>query len=68
MPKRTVNIDELKIDNPNGLKVANVGQFVRDNTGTIITNESGNYIVIGYIRTGGTDDAQTFTGIKGLVV
>lgn len=70
IPKRTVGIDELKIP-PAGakyLRVANVGQFVRDNTGTIVTDEAGNYIVLGYIRTGGTDDAQTFTGVKGLVV
>ena len=68
IPKRTVNSDALKITNPDVLKVASIGQFVRNNTGEIIANESGNFIILGYIRTGGTDDAQTFTTIKGLVV
>ena len=68
LPKRNVNSDGMTITNPVGLKVANVGQFVRNNSGTIVTDATGNYIVIGYVRTGGDDVSQTFATIKGLVV
>ena len=68
LPKRNVNSDGMTITTAVGLKVANVGQFVRNNSGTIVTDETGNYIVVGYVRTGGDDDAQTFATIKGLVV
>lgn len=68
MPKRTVGIDGLKIDIPSHLRVANIGQFVRDNKGEVIADAGGNYVILGYIRTGGTDDAQTFATIKGLVM
>ena len=60
LPKRMVDIDGLKIPNPTGLKVANVGQFIRDNSGTISTESDGSYIVLGYVRTGGTDNSQEF--------
>ena len=68
LPKRNVNSDGMTITNAVGLKVANVGQFVRNNSGTIVTDATGNYIVIGYVRTGGDDVSQTFATIKGLVV
>ena len=64
MPKRMADIDGLKIVAASGLKVASVGQFVRDNR-AVISGESGNqYMTIGYVRTGGTDDAQEFTEVK----
>lgn len=67
MPKRMVDIDGLKIANAAGLKVANVGQFVRDNRAAISQEADGSYMTIGYVRTGGTDDAQEFTAVKAKV-
>lgn len=67
MPKRMVDIDGLKIVNAGGLKVANVGQFVRDNSASISQEADGSYMTIGYVRTGGTDDAQEFTTLKAKV-
>ena len=67
MPKRMVDIDGLKIVAMSGLKVASVGQFVRDNSATISQEADGQYMTIGYVRTGGTDDAQVFTAVKAKV-
>lgn len=67
MPKRMVDIDGLKITNSAGLKVANIGQFVRDNSATITQGTDGSYMTIGYVRTGGTDDAQEFKAVKAKV-
>ena len=67
MPKRMVDIDGLKIVNASGLKVANVGQFVRDNSAIITQEDGGSYMTLGYVRTGGTDDAQEFTAVKAKV-
>lgn len=67
MPKRMVDIDGLKIVSASGLKVANVGQFVRDNRAAISQEADGSYMTIGYVRTGGTDDTQEFTAVKAKV-
>ena len=67
MPKRMVDIDGLKIKSAAGLKVANVGQFVRDNRAAISQEAGGSYMTIGYVRTGGTDESQEFTAVKAKV-
>lgn len=67
LPKRMCNIDNLKITSATGLKVSSVGQFVRDCSAKTFTETDGTYMRIGYVRTGGTDDAQEFTEVKAKV-
>ena len=67
LPKRMTDINNLKITNSSSLKIANVGQFVRDASATISTETDGQYIILGYIRTGGTNEAQEFKTVKAKV-
>lgn len=67
LPKRMCNIDNLKITSATGLKVSSIGQFVRDCSAKTFTETDGKYMQIGYVRTGGTDDAQEFATLKAKV-
>lgn len=64
LPKRMSNIDNLKITSTDGLKVSSVGQFVRDCSAQTFQETDGTYMRIGYVRTGGTDEAQEFATLK----
>lgn len=64
LPKRMCSIDNLKITTATGLKVSSVGQFVRDCSAATFEESDDTYMRIGYVRTGGTDEAQEFATLK----